>query len=82
MNNYIPYTLLTQKFKNVISFDLVDCEWGNWTIGECPVTCGGGIQIDTREKTQEELFGGVPCAGEATAEIECNNDPCPGIGVS
>ena len=82
MNNYIPYTLLTQKFKNVISFDLVDCEWGNWTIGTCSEKCGGGIQTDTRKKTQVELYDGTPCDGEATRNTTCNANPCPGIGVS
>ena len=60
---------------------LVHCEWGNWAIGECSVTCGGGIQIDSRQPLQEALFHGNPCQGEATREIECNADACPGIEV-
>ena len=63
------------------SLYLVDCKWGDWVIGECSEECGGGIQIDFREKIQEELFDGKPCDGEASREVECNTDNCPGITV-
>ena len=56
----------------------MDCEWGDWVVGECSMECGGGIQIDFRDKIQEELFGGKPCEGDATRETECNNEECPG----
>ena len=32
----------------------VDCEWSEWSIGECSVSCGGGTRIDTRDKVVEE----------------------------
>ena len=48
-------------------------------IGECPATCGGGLQFDYREKIQEELFGGNPCEGEEYRHGECNVNACPGI---
>ena len=63
----------------VFLFVLVDCEWGEWAIGECSVTCGGGIQIDVRSTSQEELFGGNTCYGDATRQMECNTNACPGI---
>ena len=62
---------------------LVDCEWDVWVIGECSKTCSNGnelengVQIDTRGKKQEALFGGEECEGEATRQGECNTDPCP-----
>ena len=46
--------------------------------GTCSVTCGGGIQIDSRQPSQEALFDGNPCEGEATSEIECNTNVCLG----
>ena len=45
--------------------------------GECSKTCGGGVQIDSRGKHQEALFGGEECEGEATRQGECNTDQCP-----
>ena len=42
------------------------------------MTCGGGVQNDTRDK-YPELFGGEPCEGEPTRLLECNTDECPGI---
>jgi hypothetical protein len=47
-------------------------------IEECSKTCGGGVQIDSREKFQEELFGGKACEGILTRERKCNTDECPG----
>ena len=67
-----------------IIFDLaskVDCEWGKWVIGECSEECGGGVQINFREKIQEELFGGKTCDGVATQELDCNTNSCPGIEI-
>jgi len=46
-------------------------------IGECSKTCGGGVQIDSREKLQEELYGGNPCEGDATRQGDCNIEECP-----
>ena len=57
---------------------IVDCKWGDWVIDECSKTCGGGVQIDSREKIQEDLFGGKPCKGNSTRQGECNTDECPG----
>ena len=58
----------------------VNCEWGNWTEGECSVTCGGGIQTNSRNKTVEESNGtdeeGI-CVGDPTMEMACNTQPCP-----
>ena len=60
-------------------FCIVDCIWGDWVIGQCSKTCGGGIQIDSREKLQEDLFGGEPCDGDSTRQTECNTEECPGM---
>ena len=56
----------------------VDCKWGEWEIGECSKDCGGGVRLNLRQKTQEDLFGGEPCEGVATAEEDCNTHNCPG----
>ncbi len=48
--------------------------------GECSVTCGGGVQTDSREMYLEQ-FGGNPCEGEPTRQVECSTNECPGIYV-
>ena len=63
---------------SIYLFVLVDCKWGEWESGECSEKCGGGIRVNTREKIQEDLFGGNPCEGEAISEEECNTQACPG----
>ena len=63
---------------NICIFVAVDCQWNEWEIGECSKTCGKGVQIDTREKLEEEQFGGEPCTGEATRQKNCNVGKCPG----
>ena len=56
---------------------LVDCTWGNWTIGECSETCGDGVHTDRRSKTQGELYGGTPCDGQSTNNTKCKLRDCP-----
>jgi len=57
----------------------VDCEWNEWELGECSVTCAGGTRLDTRTKSVEEMHGGTcdPAGGERT--VPCNNNICPAI---
>ena len=52
-----------------------DCKWGEWEVGECSKTCGGGVQTATREK----LSGGKPCDEASTEQRECNTEKCTGI---
>ena len=56
---------------------LVNCEWGDWMTGNCPVTCGGGTRTNFRTKTIEELYNGT-CEGEAYMEEACNVQHCLG----
>ena len=55
----------------------MDCEWSEWQIGQCSVTCGGGTRTNTRTKNVEESNGGV-CTGNPTAQEDCNTQNCPG----
>ena len=52
-------------------------EWGPF--GECPVTCGGGVQTQTFEVSLAAAYGGVECGSfdgqEATQE--CGLQGCP-----
>lgn len=55
----------------------VHCEWGEPVIGECSVTCGEGMRIDTRVKLIEADFGGDDCNGEAFVQEYCHAGDCP-----
>ena len=56
----------------------VDCEWGDWMVGECSKSCGVGIRNRSRTKIKEDIFGGQPCVGERNVEEDCNLQVCPG----
>merc|ERR1712136_358172 len=54
----------------------VNCVWGEWIDGNCSVPCGGGYQINFREKLVSEMYGGE-CEGDSETEEECNVQECP-----
>ena len=58
-----------------VSF-VVHCEWGEWKIGECNKSCGGGFRINTR--TVESKDSREECAGSSTISESCNVQECPG----
>ena len=64
-------------YSSFFSLSLVDCIWGAWVPGTCSKTCGNGILIDTRQKLQEQNFGGAPCKGEPTRQTDCLIEDCP-----
>ena len=64
--------------QNLYALNIVDCEWDVWTIGECSKSCGGGLQINTREELINEANGGDPCTGSSTVTESCNINECPG----
>ena len=55
----------------------VNCVWGDWKDGNCSQPCGGGHQINKRDKLVIEKYGGV-CNGDSEIEEECNIHECPG----
>lgn len=48
--------------------------WSEWT--SCSRSCGGGLQVQTREK-QVEKYGGRPCEGLPLQNRSCNTHFCP-----
>ena len=58
----------------------MDCEWGDWKIGECSVTCGRGTRTNNRTKIVQENNGGE-CIGDATVQADCHDQICPGEKV-
>ncbi|XP_031555969.1 uncharacterized protein LOC116292757 [Actinia tenebrosa] len=58
-------------------------EWSAWT--PCPKSCGGGMQLRTRNCTNPEpLNGGADCSAQGgdIETRECNTLPCPGQTVN
>ena len=58
----------------------VDGGWCTWEdAGECSVSCGGGLQRQTRSCTCPEPYCyGAPCDGKDERYVPCNEDCCPG----
>lgn len=52
-----------------------DCEVSAWTPGTCSVTCGTGVQIDTRRILTQPSGGGVPCP-ELNRTVTCIQPAC------
>ena len=64
-------------------FYTVDCEWAEWSIGECSKPCGGGTQIDTRIREIKAANGGLDCNGPSFNKRDCNIHDCkPGTWQS
>ena len=73
------------KFKFLFS---VHGSWGNWTVGACSKTCGGGIWVKTHEcNNPVPAYGGSQCMlvdGNGTTGLTesieeiCNRKKCPG----
>lgn len=68
-NGFLPFT---------DSSIIVDCEWDEWKIGECSLTCGGGIQIKSRRFKIVAANGGNECEGSSNYTQDCNLQECPG----
>ena len=54
------------------------CEWDEWVIGECSLTCGGGTRTNTRSEKVEAKHEGEACTGPASITESCNVELCPG----
>ena len=56
----------------------IDCEYNYWTEwSSCTATCGGGIEIRSRDIKIHDLFGGKECDGNGAEKAECNTQTCP-----
>jgi hypothetical protein len=56
----------------------VDCTTSEWDdVGVCSVTCGGGVQNQTRTVTQPAENGGMACPTDLTQTVACNTQVCP-----
>ena len=55
----------------------VDCQVGEWTnLGQCSLSCGGGLQPQTRKITTNVANGGKVCP-DLQRSIKCNVQKCP-----
>ena len=62
--------------------DAVNCEWSDYSWGECDKSCGGGTQTGERHYSQLAENGGQECTGETTTTQSCNEQECPGECIS
>ena len=67
--------MITKHFETL---NVVHCEWNDWMLGECSLTCGGGMLTKTRKEKVKAQFGGEECPGPHTIEESCNVQECPG----
>lgn len=58
--------------------DKVHCEWSEWGIGECSVTCGDGSRTNTRKEQTKAKNGGDTCDGDTSKVEPCKDEECPG----
>jgi len=55
----------------------VDCKVTGWVNqGSCSKPCDGGIQIQTKDITEQAKHNGEPCPS-LRQEVSCNTHPCP-----
>ena len=63
---------------SIVINNAVNCEWSDYTWGECDKSCGGGTQTGERHYSQLAENGGQECTGETTTTQSCNEQECPG----
>ena len=59
----------------------VNCEWGDWIIGDCSQTCGEGTRTNTRVPEIVAEHGGEECSGPSSIVESCQMQNCPGINT-
>jgi len=62
--------------QEIYNSDVIDCEVGEWTEGECSKPCGGGTLKKTRSITVNPNDEGAACPPLEIEEV-CNYLPCP-----
>lgn len=56
----------------------VDCQVSEWEDKtDCTVTCGGGTNIQVRQRLVRPNHGGVPCPEDFMKTVPCGDDACP-----
>ena len=61
------------------TYNAVDCQWNDWTVGTCSATCGDGMRTNTRTEKVSAAYGGEECNGPASIQENCNIQVCPGM---
>ena len=56
----------------------IDGQWGSWTsYSACPVTCGNGDRVRTRQCNNPAQSGkGLDCQGASSQILVCSLSPC------
>eukprot|EP00971_Amphidinium_carterae_P021649 426877-Amphidinium_carterae.1 len=72
----IRMELVKLQGQDIYNSDIIDCEVGEWTEGECSKPCGGGSLKKTRSITVNPNSEGAACPPLEIEEV-CNYLPCP-----
>ena len=59
----------------------VPCEWGDWIVGDCSQSCGGGTRTRTRAVKVSAQHGGEECNGPTSIDESCNVQNCQVIKI-
>ena len=62
--------------RQALIYHIADCEWGEWSFGECSKTCGEGTRSKSRNETVSAICEGEECVGPASDVESCNELPC------
>ena len=74
---YLAQVIIIIIITIIIIYALVDCKWDEWSEWSvCTVTCDGGLQFRSRNKT-EAMHNGEECVGSANETKSCNTQECP-----
>ena len=64
-------------FHNFDFFIHLGCKYSEWiSTTPCPVTCGVGVQIQTRVKYEYNGTDAKDCNKSLTKVKKCTNEPC------
>ena len=77
MLNIICRNYIRRCFFNNSILAPVNCEWGQWKLGECSKTCDSGVRNNTRSKIVNEAHNGK-CEGNDTVQEACSMQNCSG----
>ena len=59
----------------------VNCQWGDWIIGDCSQTCGEGTRTNTRAPKLVAEHGGEECNGPSSIAESCQLQNCTGTNA-
>ena len=79
--SYFSISILTTIEYIHLSIIKVNCQWGDWIIGDCSQTCGEGTRTNTRAPEILAEHGGEECNGPSSIAESCQLQNCTGTNT-